>query len=316
MAKKSRRNKSKEQVISPSRIILAVIVMVVVAIMIWMNDNSSQSYKQANGQSGAALKTAMHDIIRKHTYLDFDDKATARYWWDNYFKKTDWSPKGYFIDMYSNEKHSDYMGGKVQNREHCMPRSWWGKREKYTSYDANGDLHNLFPADYNANAAKSNLPLGEVGIARFDNGVSKVGTNTYPNGYRGPVFEPSDEYKGDFARVYFYMVTCYEDYAHDWKPDGLKTMLAAGTYPGFQSWALNMLMKWNKQDPVSEKEIARNQAVYELQGNRNPFIDNPALADHIWGDQKNEPLSITGDNKMNRQSELKDLFLKFINELK
>lgn len=237
---------------------------------------------------GAALKTAMHDKIRRHEYLNFEQNTTARYWWDNYFVKTDLHPNGYFWDMYSDEKNVRYVNGNVQSREHCMPRSWWGVSDKYPSYDANGDLHNIFPSDYKTNSAKGNLPLGEVGRKTFDNGVSRVGDNTYPNGYRGQVFEPADEYKGDFARVYFYMVTCYQDYAYNWRESATKTMLQKGTYPGFQPWAIDMLLKWHRDDPVSEKEIKRNAEVYRIQGNRNTFVDYPDLAEYVWGNKKEE----------------------------
>lgn len=312
MAKKRKKKKGRSKGPSFGKKLLWVIPLIIAIASLFIKDISIGYYDRANGLYGAALKTAMHDIIRDHECLNFDENTTARYWWDNYFKKTDWSSDGYFLDMYSNEKHTTYVGGNVQNREHCMPRSWWGKREKYSSYDANGDLHNIFPSDYSANAAKSNLPLGEVGIIKFDNGVSKVGNNTYPNGYRGQVFEPADEYKGDFARVYFYMLTCYEDYSYDWKDDAKKSMLQAEAYPGLQPWALEMLIKWNNEDPISDKEIARNNAVYKIQGNRNSFVDCPELVSHIWGDSKDQPFFISEDDKINRQPQIKDLVFSYV----
>lgn len=314
MAKKRKKKKGRSKGSSFGKKLLWVIPLLIAIASLFIKDISIGYYDRANGLHGAALKTAMHDIIRDHEYLNFDENTTARYWWDNYFKKTDWSPEGYFLDMYSNEKHTTYVGGNVQNREHCMPRSWWGKRDKYSSYDANGDLHNIFPSDYSANAAKSNLPLGEVGITKFDNGVSKVGNNTYPHGYRGQVFEPADEYKGDFARVYFYMLTCYEDYSYDWKDDAKKSMLQIEAYPGLQPWALEMLIKWNNEDPISDKEIARNNAVYKIQGNRNPFVDCPELVSHIWGDSKDQPFFISEDDKINRQPQIKDLVFSYVLE--
>jgi hypothetical protein len=139
-----------------------------------------------------------------------------------------------------------------------------------------------------ANSAKSNFPLGVVGSSFiFDNGVSRVGQNTFP-GYSGTVFEPAGEYKGDFARTYMYMVTCYEDYAMDWRSTGTQSMLYQNTYPVFRPYAVNLLLKWHREDPVSEKEKNRNNAVYEIQQNRNPFIDYPQLAEFIWGNQKGQ----------------------------
>jgi endonuclease I len=291
------------------------LLFAITLVSIYFTQDVSTNYYDTNkleGLKGASLKTAIHDLIRDHKYLNFDEKTTARYWWENYFIKTDWHPDRYYWDMYSNQKHSSYIGGNIQNREHCMPRSWWGKKDKYSSYDANGDLHNLFPSDYAANSAKSNLPLGEVGVSQFDNGSCKVGLNTYPNGYRGQVFEPANEYKGDFARVYFYMVTCYEDYGYNWRNDATKSMLQKGTYPVFQNWAIEMLLKWHRNDPVSEKEIKRNEQVYRLQNNRNPFVDDPDLVEYIWGNKRDKAYTIDNINKIQKkQNKFRDIIYDY-----
>ena len=107
------------------------------------------------------------------------------------------------------------------------------------------------------------------------------------------MFEPNDEYKGDFARTYFYMVTCYEEKLADWYTSHSESRptLDGKAYPGLSSWQLEMLMKWAKNDPVSEKEINRNNAVYDIQMNRNPFIDYPGLEEYIWGDKKDMAFS-------------------------
>ena len=68
-------------------------------------------------------------------------------------------------------------------------------------------------------------------------------------------------------------------------------MLDGKTYPGLTSWALRMLLKWSMNDPVSEKEINRNNAVYAIQNNRNPFIDYPGLEQYIWGSATDKPFS-------------------------
>ena len=99
-------------------------------------------------------------------------------------------------------------------------------------------------------------------------------------GYDGMCFEPNDEWKGDFARTYFYMVTCYEDQQTTWSSD----MLSSDSYPAFSEWALRLLLKWSRQDPVDSIEIKRNEAVCVIQHNRNPFIDYPGLEEFIWGD--------------------------------
>ena len=232
-------------------------------------------YDSAIGKKGATLKTALFNIIKNHTQLEYYSSSS-------YFMTTDWNPGGYFWDMYSNNKRTSWTS--ALNREHNLPKSWWSTSPETTV--AYSDLHNLYPSDAIANSAKLNYPLGEVtGNPEFTNGVVKVGTNNFP-GYNGTVFEPDDEYKGDFARDYMYVVTCYENYASNWRSTGTSSMLFNNTYPVFKSYAVNLLLKWHKNDPVGEKETKRNNAVYTIQNNRNPFIDYPVLADYIWGNLK------------------------------
>ena len=172
--------------------------------------------------------------------------------------------------------------GQYYNREHSFPNSWFGGKVQpmYT------DLHHVYPTDKFVNNKRGNNPLGETEGETFTsaNGFSKLGRCTYP-GYDGIVFEPNDEYKGDFARAYFYMVTCYEEKLPDWYVNYSEVIptLDGNMYPGFSNLQLEMLMKWAVQDPVSQKEITRNNAVYDIQHNRNPFIDYPGLEQYIWG---------------------------------
>ncbi len=239
-------------------------------------------YNAASGLKDKELKTAIHNIIRHHKQLEY-------YASSSYFRTTDWHPNGYFWDMYSNIQRSTWTG---MNREHNFPKSWWSTSPETTI--AYSDLHNLYPSDPTANEAKSNYPLGEVtGIPTFQNGVVKVGTNRV-TGYTGTVFEPADEYKGDFARSYMYVVTCYEDYSQNWRSLGTASMLQKNIYPVFNEYAVNLLLKWHRNDPVSTKEINRNDAVYSFQNNRNPFVDYPLLAEYIWGNYKGYAWEING----------------------
>ena len=228
-------------------------------------------YDEAEGKREAQLKTALHYIIKDHIILEYYSMPV-------YFRETDWHPDEYYWDMYSNNKRSSFSG---MNREHCMPKSWWSTNPESTI--AYSDLHNLYPSDATANEAKSNYPLGIVraGAETFDNDLVKIGTSGF-SGYSREVFEPADEYKGDFARTYMYMVTCYEDYSDNWRSLGTSSMLQRNTYPTFTPYAINLLLQWHNDDPVSEKEINRNNAVYRIQNNRNPFIDRPAFARLIW----------------------------------
>ncbi|MDE7443555.1 MAG: endonuclease, partial [Muribaculaceae bacterium] len=239
-------------------------------------------YNSLNGKSESVLKTAVRNVIYNHTQVSSYSALPQ------YFQKTDVYPgTRQWWDMYSNiPLYAPSFTGL--NREHSFPKSWWGGATTIPAYT---DLNHLYPSEAAANMAKSNYPLGTVsrttGSGDFDNGVSKVGPAVYgQGGGAAKVFEPADEYKGDFARTYFYMVTCYQDLS--WK---YKYMLSDGVYPTLTQWAQTLLLQWHQQDPVSQKEIDRNEAVYAIQNNRNPFIDFPDLAEYIWGEKRGLPFS-------------------------
>ena len=255
------------------------------------------------GKNGAELKTELHNLLKNHTRLPYgsrDYNQIACTW--TVFKKSDVRPNGKVWDMYSNNSYNFSNGAgatKGMNIEHSVPKSWWGDAYDETAtpltrfkYDGSYDLHHLTPSDAAANTAKSNYPLGEVDSPLFDNGVTKVGTGQ-ANGRATNLFEPADEYKGDFARMYLYFVTCYQDYS--WKSSAL-SMFAQNSYPTLNAYGQSILLKWHRQDPVSQKEIDRNNAVYSFQGNRNPFIDYPNMVEYIWGDSTNYEFSFSGQS--------------------
>jgi uncharacterized repeat protein (TIGR02543 family) len=236
-------------------------------------------YDDAGSLTGAELKTALSGIIDNHTSLDYGDLWTA-------FEYTDKKPSGEVWDMYSNcsftfgDDQDTGSGGTVEcdkyNREHSFPKSWF-----FDGYPMYTDIFHLYPTDKKVNSVRSNYPYGEVSSPSYtSNNGSKLGSCSYP-GYSGIVFEPIDEYKGDFARGYFYMATRYESNISSWSSE----MLDGTSYPAFAEWAVNLLMDWHQQDPVSQKEIDRNNVIYDdYQHNRNPFIDHPEYVDLIWGD--------------------------------
>lgn len=238
-------------------------------------------YYQAHGKTGAELKTALHNIIKEASMLKYGSGEGAT--WEVFFY-TDQNPDGSVFDMYSNETRyfNGFNGIDGMHIEHSLPNSWWGGIKN----NAYKDLYHLYPADATMNMSKSNNPLGEVsGTPIRDNGLSKMGKNGFGNTYTGNCFEPADIYKGDFARSYFYIATAYEDYASLWN----SPMMQNNTWPVWQSWALQLLMEWNKNDLKSTREEERAEAVYKIQGNRNPFIDYPDLVDYIWGDKTSTP---------------------------
>ena len=229
-------------------------------------------YDALKGKKGAELKTAVHNIIKNAKVLDYGSGKGST-WWG--FYTTD-NADGYVIDRYSPEKRQ--FGGQGQavsgmNIEHSFPKSWWGG----TKTQAYKDLFNLMPSDSKANSTKSNYGMGVVTKDSYDNGVIKVGSGS--NGFK--LWQPYPEWEGDFARGYMYMATCYQNYS--WEGEGLKS-LVQGDYPTLKKWASDLYIQWAKEDPVNELEVKRNNAVYAIQGNRNPFIDFPNLMEYIWGD--------------------------------
>src|SRR5690606_13633085 len=135
------------------------------------------------------------------------------------------------------------------------PRSQFGGKGE----DPNDDIIMVIPTDGYVNEKRSNYSYGEVGTITWEsqNG-SKLGYSSYP-GYGGIVFEPIDEYKGDIARIMFYVATRY------YKLDASFKDWEMATKTDFRPWALEMFLKWHEDDPVSQKEIDRNNAVYDFQ---------------------------------------------------
>ena len=246
-------------------------------------------YDSLDGLSGVSLKKAVKNVAKNHTaisygnetwtvFLESDTRSVngRRCWWDMYSDNNVTAPNA-----------SSHSG---MNIEHGVPNSWWGK----TQNNAYKDLFHLNPSDADANNRKGNYPLAEIVNQTWTNGVTTVG---HPKSGMGDnahlVFEPADEYKGDFARAYFYMFTIYDDIAWtnswNWMYNTSSDLL-------LKPWAYEMLLKWAKNDPVSQKEIDRNEVIYKHQKNRNPFIDYPELAEHIWGSKKNTPFHLDGSS--------------------
>ena len=189
------------------------------------------------------------------------------------------------FDYYSDTVHyfnGDGSSVSGMNREHTVPQSWWGKG---TNDPWGSDLYQVLPSDSKANGAKNNYPLGKVaGSTSYSNQRMKTGKDASGR----MVFEPCDEYKGDFARIYFYVATCYPDI---WEED-YNYAMKNEDYPTLKPWIVDMLLQWHEQDPVSEWEMKRLGRVYRVQKNRNPFVDYPDLAEHIWGNTQTIPFDL------------------------
>lgn len=242
-------------------------------------------YDSAANKYGRNLLQALNAKVGPHTNVGYDGLLTL-------YKTTDARPNGTVWDMYSTKEWQfgntcgNYKNvGDCYNREHSFPKSWFSEGSPMKS-----DAFHVYPTDGKVNGQRSNYPYGECANGTYlpANGsvkpLGKLGASTFP-GYSGKVFEPDDEYKGDFARSYFYMAAAYYDKISGWD----SPMLAGNNFPAFSTWAVNLLLKWHRQDPVSDKETARNDAVYARQNNRNPFIDHPELVEHIWGNKSTTP---------------------------
>lgn len=241
-------------------------------------------YSTCENKSGAALLSALCKKVGPHTNVGYNGLLSL-------YKTSDVYPDGTIWDMYST-KHwkpgitcGNYKKvGDCYNREHSFPKSWFNDAQPMFS-----EAFHIYPTDGKVNGQRSNFPYGECanGTTLPSNGsvkaLGRLGSCTFP-GYSGTVFEPDDQYKGDFARSYFYMAAAYNDKIAGWN----SKMLAGNNYPAFSSWAINLLLKWHREDPVSQKELDRQEVVYGAQHNRNPFIDHPELAEYIWGNKKGQ----------------------------
>lgn len=236
-------------------------------------------YSGLEGKTKSSLKLAAKQAAKKHTAISYGDAT-----WDA-FESTDTRMVGNDLcwwDMYSANNVKVANGHPNMNVEHGVANSWWGG----SKIEAYKDLFHLNPSDAAANNRKSNFPLGIVKTQTYTNGVTTVGKPSGGDCGGAPnVFEPHDMYKGDFARAYFYMFTIYDDISWSVSQDDRNFMFDGSSYPSLRPWAYEMLLQWAKEDPVSQKEIDRNEAIYKVQGNRNPFIDFPELAEYIWGDK-------------------------------
>ncbi len=236
------------------------------------NAQPSGYYDETAGLSGDDLRFALRSIIKSghqknnygdlYYYYESTDNFGSNKVWDMYSMDENGNANYYFY-FNGNDECGGYHGeGDCYNREHSVPQSWMGAGKSY----ARADLFVVIPSDGYVNGRRSNHPYGENNGSSFTstNG-SKVRNCTY-SGYSGKCFEPIDCFKGDFARAYFYVVTRYN--VSDWGG-------ASFQGDGFSDWTLQMLLEWHYADPVSQKEIDKNNAVYEIQHNRNPYIDHP-----------------------------------------
>lgn len=286
-------------------------------------------YSTATG-SGYTLKTQLSTIItnghidqgygalwtlytNNNTFHDqYDDNDNSIY--DLYSEIIGSPETGSYPFTPSTDQCGSYSNeGDCYNREHLVPQSYF---DHYGDNPMKNDPFHVVPADGKVNGWRNNLPFGIVSgsTSPCNNGAtnipcnsinnSKKGSNTISpfSNFVGTVFEPIDEFKGDIARSYFYFATRYESLMDDFYIGAnassceVKNMFDGSTNKVFSDAFILLLIKWHKQDPVSAKEIAQNNAIYTFQGNRNPFIDNPSYVCNIWITQCNTVDTLSSDS--------------------
>ena len=266
-------------------------------------------YSGVDGKSGSTLFDAIHSVtVKGFKTLGYDGALTA-YQTTDVYPADSVGKAGLLWDMYGGCKFTsgDECGNYSRecdcyNREHSIPKSWWGgnKNETYS------DIFHLVPTDGYVNNRRSAYAFGEVDNTTYSYMGAKLGSSktiSTDNTMKGsismscpssPVFEPIDQYKGDFARGYLGILAHYTSLSIT-SGDGKSIFNGASgsssTF-GLSDYGMALLLKWHRMDPVSQKEIDRNNGIQKTQGNRNPFIDYPDLAEYIWGSHAGEAFDL------------------------
>ena len=252
-------------------------------------------YNAAAGLTGYSLKTKLKEIVSN----GHQDKGYAGLWdaykigdLDKFYENDNtildiYSEKPAGPDAYNYTPAVNQCGGTTPaseggcyNREHLFPQGFFD--EVNQGFPMKNDYLHVMPTDNVVNGKRNNYPFGTVGSATWTstNG-SKLGVSNFP-GFLGIVFEPIDEFKGDVARSLLYFITRYEDQLQNFDYNDVNNPQDGSKNRGFDQWYINLLMLWHQNDPVSPKEIARNNYAYVYQKNRNPYIDHPEYVAMIW----------------------------------
>ena len=248
-------------------------------------------YDGVSGKKGAEnILNALQTCISKN-YNEISYKGL-----EPHYLKTDFYADTLW-DMYSTCNFTYDMANIPQkyvcdgwNKEHVVCQSWLGSGPMVS------DMFNVYPTDARVNNLRSNYPYGVVGTNKGisndpeHHALGKLGTSALTGAGSNTVYEPDDRYKGDFARTFFYMVARYRDKTLN---NGEGSSMFTSSPTNLTSYSLSFLLDWHRNDPVSMKEVDRNQGVYGEQNNRNPFIDYPELVEYIWGNKKGQQVDLS-----------------------
>ncbi len=258
-------------------------------------------YNNATG-TGYVLKSQLKTIItNNHNVLTYTPGLWDLYsnnnakngFRDKYYENDQtildiYSEKPTAADPYVYTVISDQCGnygkeGDCYNREHLVPQSYFNDQTPMRT-----DAFHVWPSDGKVNNERGNLPFGKVATANYTSLNGTKRGSSAVNGFSGTVVEPIDEFKGDIARAYFYFVTRYEDLMDDFFNGSTQTqtqvraMFDGSIDKVFVTGFLDVLYQWHLQDPVSIRETNLNDYIYSVQGNRNPYIDNPTYVTAVW----------------------------------
>jgi endonuclease I len=221
-------------------------------------------YATAQGKQGADLLRALHLIVR----TGHVDRGYAQARDELFGIVEDLDGDNKVEDLFTGELRGPVTDrknayGKGLNTEHTWPQS------KGATGIAQSDLHHLHAADTHTNEMRGSHPYGDVAKVEWSVGEgvhqAKLGVDTLGE----TVFEPRADVKGDIARGLLYFYTRYsQSRTNDFTLENFRHELPT-------------LLKWNAQDPVSDLERQRNDAVQTVQGNRNPFVDHPEFVDAV-----------------------------------
>ena len=282
--------------------LLSLCIVAMFALSLMAEAIPANYYDAIDGKQDSVLKSTLSELVRggvRYEYgtNQYHSSSNPPEWEKGDFKAygtwqalplTDMHPDGVIWDMYSNcvRYFPNKLGesGCSLNIEHCLPKSWWGG----TVNEAYKDLFNLNPSDQRANSQKSNYAPGHVQKGdKFDNGSFRMDSKT-KSLYNYICWEPAEEYRGDFARTYFFMATAYEYL--EWT--AYTDYISNASYLMFSETIQQVLLDWHRADPVSDKEICRADRISDIQHNRNPFIDYPELVEFIWGNKKGQAVNL------------------------
>lgn len=252
--------------------------------------------------SCASFKTALFNLIKNDSHLDYGLIDNSYYRTDVKLSENG-NGKNVLMERYCSENPFglDYCffnpdsicsGGSTfcqcYNKEHVVPKGWFNGSADF-SVKQYTDMQFVWPSDSKVNGSKSNYPLGytTTPILLTSLNGTKIGSSDVAKnfGYSSSnVFEPIDTFKGDFARAYLYFVTRYQDSTASFKRNPIAVnVFSATSYTGLEPWILQLCVKWHKMDPPSDFERKRNDSVYAIQGNRNPYVDYPHWVEKVFG---------------------------------